>query len=49
LSILLDLPANIKLGWKDMPRTNTLAYMAVGRNEEKISAFRPAPGFAGKH
>jgi hypothetical protein len=25
-SILLDLPANIRLDWKGLPQTNTLAY-----------------------
>jgi hypothetical protein len=34
LSDNLALPTNIRLGWKGLPRTNTLAYLGLFINDE---------------
>jgi hypothetical protein len=43
LSSLLALPANIRLGWKGLPRTNTLAFVKIVTHQ-KI-CYDVVPGF----
>jgi hypothetical protein len=43
--MLLALLTNIRLSWKGLPLTNTLAYFAHSQLTKKISIEQTAPGF----